>query len=570
MIDHHGMHGSNNNKKERQRTASRAHHRLRSIHYDVETFVRPTLAKLNSEFAVFANERCGAWYTPGGEHGDDDGGEGEGGAPHYSSCHFKSTDGHVGSWLFSLKRLNLQVIEKAITHNGCIIIDASVGKEMPDSFSRTISIWCATINAVVNHYQKQMGLLNATMSLEDSSVLLYTPHWIVSKAEHQTMLSLLEKHVESVLVNNVVVDPASLATRMKRPLRPFWVTPDHNILPTIEEQTTFYPIICVNCSKQASTNKKPPLIWMEPHSFWYTPGAADDHNSWSLNLQPAHFWKHLNQLLDDSLTTTEDETDQLIQSIVAAERQSLDSEFETTSKGVSTSLFDTLGELQLSIGSRRSARPPDCWEQFDAILNVTDTEYSDMAVINETQFYLQLPVPEGKRDRSELERWLAVGIVFCTVHARQGRRILIHCAQGKDRSVCVAMAVVICFCDLMFPLQWNRNVLERFHFDGGLIDSLETGPGAIYKASGLPDSLVQSLLGRDGRDRLLKELCKLKELPATSHLVSKQSLRVALHLIRQDREQAEPSRSNMQKLNRFFMSSEHEKGERIDNHEGYC
>jgi hypothetical protein len=48
-------------------------------------------------------------------------------------------------------------------------------------------------------------------------------------------------------------------------------------------------------------------------------------------------------------------------------------------------------------------------------------------------FYLQLTVKEGKLDRTELERWMAVGIVFVINHAQQKRRILIRCAQGKGQ-----------------------------------------------------------------------------------------------------------------------------------------
>jgi tRNA A64-2'-O-ribosylphosphate transferase len=44
-----------------------------------------------------ANERCGSWYVqPSLKAG---------------SAYFKSTDGHHGQWSFSLRRLNLQVLE---------------------------------------------------------------------------------------------------------------------------------------------------------------------------------------------------------------------------------------------------------------------------------------------------------------------------------------------------------------------------------------------------------------------------------------------------------------------------
>lgn len=46
---------------------------------------------------LIANERCGSWYIPP-ERKD-------------GSCYFKSTDGHTGQWGFSLRRLNLHLLD---------------------------------------------------------------------------------------------------------------------------------------------------------------------------------------------------------------------------------------------------------------------------------------------------------------------------------------------------------------------------------------------------------------------------------------------------------------------------
>lgn len=46
---------------------------------------------------VIANERCGSWYIPPQTKA--------------GSAYFKSTDGHQGQWSFSMRRLNLQVLE---------------------------------------------------------------------------------------------------------------------------------------------------------------------------------------------------------------------------------------------------------------------------------------------------------------------------------------------------------------------------------------------------------------------------------------------------------------------------
>lgn len=52
---------------------------------------------LHFRLPLIANERCGSWYIrPDLKTG---------------SAYFKSTDGHFGQWAFSLRRLNLQVLD---------------------------------------------------------------------------------------------------------------------------------------------------------------------------------------------------------------------------------------------------------------------------------------------------------------------------------------------------------------------------------------------------------------------------------------------------------------------------
>jgi tRNA A64-2'-O-ribosylphosphate transferase len=57
-----------------------------------------------------ANLRCGRWYVRT--------------APD-ANCYFKSTDGHMGNWSFSLNRLNLPTAQLAAAHGGVLIVDAT-------------------------------------------------------------------------------------------------------------------------------------------------------------------------------------------------------------------------------------------------------------------------------------------------------------------------------------------------------------------------------------------------------------------------------------------------------------
>jgi tRNA A64-2'-O-ribosylphosphate transferase len=110
--------------------------RLHSIDSDAQ-FVQD-VAVAYPECVVIANERCGAWYVEAGLKGRSFKGLSEAGmcesvvrdvrcgnsevetsrTKTRGSAYFKSTDGHAGQWNFSLKRLNLQVLEALGVYGG--------------------------------------------------------------------------------------------------------------------------------------------------------------------------------------------------------------------------------------------------------------------------------------------------------------------------------------------------------------------------------------------------------------------------------------------------------------------
>jgi tRNA A64-2'-O-ribosylphosphate transferase len=114
--------------------------RLHSIDSDAQ-FVQD-VAVAYPECVVIANERCGAWYVEAGLKGRSFKGlseawtcesvvrdvicgnsevEAEVEASRTKtrgSAYFKSTDGHAGQWNFSLKRLNLHVLEALGVYGG--------------------------------------------------------------------------------------------------------------------------------------------------------------------------------------------------------------------------------------------------------------------------------------------------------------------------------------------------------------------------------------------------------------------------------------------------------------------
>jgi tRNA A64-2'-O-ribosylphosphate transferase len=367
----------------------------------------------------------------------------------------------------------------------------------------------------------------------------------------------------------------------------------------------YFWIICVNPSTYSSKgNRKQSIKWHgDQHDcpyatsddkngekdddgachpdagYYYLPGAGDDEESWARHLTPALFWSHIEDLIDPSLT--EDDVDSRIDTLVTLAKSRTDNEEEGESsidRSLDDPFSDQIGDLSLWIGSRRSGRPPGCWHHFDAILNVTNQEYEGMdegnrvAVRVEQQrdengngdntrrFYMQLPVAEGKRDKTELERWMPCGLLFLVIHLQQHRRVLVHCNQGKDRSVAIVLAFLVVACNLNFPpsiinelYDWDTSwAVERKEEDDG-------GRSSDYDdISGLSKSVIQRLSQDDGREEILKWIHAQRQDSTTlllQPIADKERLRIALHLILQYRSQADPTRSTLQKLNRFFMSS---------------
>lgn len=510
-----------------RKSANKAFHRLCSIRYDVDHFLRPLL-KDNDELnkvSVIPNIRCGLWYSiPLLSLSSE--------RERINSCYFKSTDGHVHA--FSLKRLNLELLNlfEDQQQNRIVIIDSSVRKSMPDSFSRTIPIWCTVLNQVTQRYRQDRQHEDQNIAHWDTD--LYTPE-LISKSERSNMDIKAKESADILYQCQAIVNVHKFLGLMQKPLRPVWITPtsDTNGLLEMIRDPRFNWVICINSSRQSS----PRVYWNE--TFWYTPGAADDEEAWAFGMTAQEFWKSAFDMPDNA-----DEVDNWLQK----KRQSITQDDFVEKPSVRNFDWLRIRTMKLAVGSRRAGRPPECWENFDAILNVTDTEYLDMEKIPPGKFYLQLPVKEGKR--GDLEKWLSLSIFYTLLHLQVlGRRVLIHCAQGKDRSVAVALAVLLVATPLKYPLEWDFRRLNC----SSLVEQVSDEEN---DNSGLTPGLRQAMQGRQGRDTLINFLVQTENGYYSERIrrVSKEKMRIALHLIRQDRCSADPSRSTMQKLNRFFMS----------------
>ena len=157
-------------------------HRISSILED-SAFVCEVSADYG--LPLVANERCGSWYIPPWNK--------------KGSVYFKSTDGHHGQWKFSMRRINLQLLEIAEKNHGlargllrfdlanelysAVLVDSTRrGKTMPDALSKTVPIWCAVMNRFL-------------FPQSNTSHRLHTPPNVVSKSEHTQIENVLGRHL---------------------------------------------------------------------------------------------------------------------------------------------------------------------------------------------------------------------------------------------------------------------------------------------------------------------------------------------------------------------------------------
>lgn len=522
--------------RQKRKTAYRARHRLLSIERDATFLAQQRLSSTlisDASWPWIPNKHCGSWYLPP--------------TSYTTSVYFKSTDGHVGTYAFSLKRLNLHLIEVLREFGGCHLVDSSVRKTLPDSFSRTIPIWCCVLNRIVERYRSQLRGISTdsdcTSHRSTWDTNLYTPLSIVATEEHSLISNLIESRVQLLYESRAIVDPRRLIEMMQKPLRARWVVDGRLVDDTPmtdgdfydKGQVEFYTIVCCNPSVYSGTKH---VRWISldksddtDQGYYYTPGAADDEASWGRGLTHELFWSNKERLLGSTLS--DDSVDALIDALV---KNKLHQEGISFDNEHPQFCMDKIGNLNLWIGSRKAGRPPECLENFDAILNVSEIEYpimtdsiaSQIEASNRQCFYLQLPVAEGKRDKSELERWMPVGLFFLIQHLKHDRRILVHCAQGRDRSVAVVLALVALVCPAEYPLKLRRDFdkinvahLRKLAMTDGFENRNED---KVYLLSGLHSDLVEALLKERGRDVFLKWMQQYST--HQNPLAAKESLRI--------------------------------------------
>ncbi|RMZ70983.1 hypothetical protein GMOD_00008658 [Pyrenophora seminiperda CCB06] len=391
-----------------RRSTLSTHNRLCSIISDSK-FVT-TVASAYA-LPLVANERCGSWYIPPAEK--------------CGSVYFKSTDGHMGEWSFSLRRLNLQLLDVVEKWGGAVVVDSTRrGKSMPDALSKTVPIWCCVINRAVFGGERGEG---------EEEMGLFTPPQAVGESEHAQMEGRIDGFVKQFLEICTPNIP-HLRRKLTKPLRPIWIT-QNSPLPQSPAPPSFpdlHPIVLCTASRR--------VHGAEASERGYIQGAADDHEAWSHGLTPPLFWENTERLL----TTGEEDMQALIEDLIASSREEEVNDKTTTT----ATLITPTTNLYIAPCTSTSAQTMDL-TPYATVIAATPTSPFPPSQLKAqaVKKYLHLPCRLGKLGSRDLRGQLPRLLPFFSsststqspAETNTKNKILITCPTGTDLSVGVAL-----------------------------------------------------------------------------------------------------------------------------------
>ncbi|KAK0336592.1 tRNA A64-2'-O-ribosylphosphate transferase [Friedmanniomyces endolithicus] len=347
--------------------------RLQSIKQDADFVLGVSRAY---DLPLVANERCGSWYIPPERKA--------------GSAYFKSTDGHFGEWAFSLRRLNLQVLDVLGQYGGYVAGDG------------TIPMWIAVLNRLLFPQEPEYHRLR-------------TPPDVVSLSEHAQIESRIPEFVSSL--RDLDLDVGKLRSTIAAPMLPIWITPgyalNHSSITGTPDLSLVVLAIASNCMSG------------ESHSVSnYVQGAADDSESWALGLGPALFWAN-NALL---MTAPESELPALIEEIVAE------------SVKVTSMRLPTQVKPAASLWIANNASAEKVYADFDIVICCSVTVNAMLTTVLKTS-YVHLACSNGKNGSRQLRTELPK-LRLLASKISQSSRILVTCETGKDLAVGVALAIL--------------------------------------------------------------------------------------------------------------------------------
>lgn len=414
------------NKDKAQRSLR---NRLRSIHHDTKYVGRIhgiLSEEMGEHIPLIANERCGTWYVNPYAHEE----EGEG-SHCTATTYFKSTDGHTNEWSFSFKRLNFHLLDILSNHHthGAMIVDSTRrGKTVPDALSKTIPIWCATLNYFM------FGPAPAPAATDNDRIngknWFFYPERVLSLNEASKIADLIPRFAKELQDLNIISIDTIRTQLHGKHLKPYWIHPQvkQAPLPSYPYDDHIPLILC--CSSERCQDGVKSMI----DGWVYVQGAADDEELWSLGLTYKEFWANFAEFLG---CESDEEVTQLIRGI------------KLSGPVASTAGVEDVIEITptLKIGKIVKDLTQHDIQGYDNVI-VLSKEFKapgqdkDSNCETIVQHY---PIQCNKKGSNDLRKYLT------TLHYRPSQNTLIVDESGKDLSI----GIVLVLLSKHFDLEWN-------------------------------------------------------------------------------------------------------------------
>lgn len=123
--------------------------------------------------------------------------------------------------------------------------------------------------------------------------------------------------------------------------------------------------------------------------------------------------------------------------------------------GKQNAVYNFIGDSGIAIGNKFSGGD-GCWEIFDTVINcgaLPHFEHTSDPPQGKTYYFL--PIPEGKKGQSHF----FAQIPYATSLNLKGKT-LIHCMQGRDRSVGIALAIFLARIKSNNQMIYDKKIIE--------------------------------------------------------------------------------------------------------------
>ena len=178
----------------------------------------------------------------------------------------------------------------------------------------------------------------------------------------------------------------------------------------------------------------------------YVQGAGDDHESWALGLTPELFWRHSRELLASGPAGCE----AAIRRVVARHRGD-------PAEGALGPAADAAGDGRppetggavwvhdwgIALGGFGAGAPPGAFGPAADVCVLNCGLKQHALAPRDAPRYAHCPMESSKKRRGAMEAALPAAVGRVEGWRAAGKRVLIHCDDGLDACVCVAICVAL-------------------------------------------------------------------------------------------------------------------------------